>query len=125
MTKEGEILLLFTIRKRTLRRLCFYTCLSFCPQGGMSRPRPRGEFGGSGWGVSRPRPEGVVSRPRPEGVVSRPRPEGWCPGPGSGGVEAQAWGCVSQHALRQTPPSPADGYCCSTHPTGMHSCELS
>ena len=23
-----------TARKRSLRRLCFYTCLSFCPQGG-------------------------------------------------------------------------------------------
>ena len=102
MTKEGEILLLFTIRKRSLRRLCFYMCLSFCPQGGclgpgpggrlgglasrVSRPRSRGSFGGSGWGVSRPRPEGVVSKPRPGG----------CPGPGLG--------CVSQHALRQTPP---------------------
>ena len=25
---------LFTASKRSLRRLCFYTCLSFCPQGG-------------------------------------------------------------------------------------------
>ena len=25
----------FTARKRSLRRLCFYTCLSFCPQGGV------------------------------------------------------------------------------------------
>ena len=25
---------LITARKRSLRRLCFYTCLSFCPQGG-------------------------------------------------------------------------------------------
>ena len=24
---------IFTARKRSLRRLCFYTCLSFCPQG--------------------------------------------------------------------------------------------
>ena len=24
-----------TVRKRSLRRLCFYTCLSFCPQGGV------------------------------------------------------------------------------------------
>ena len=30
----------------------FNTCLSFCSQGeGVSRPRPRGEVGGSGWGV--------------------------------------------------------------------------
>ena len=26
--------LLITARKRSLRRLCFYRCLSFCPQGG-------------------------------------------------------------------------------------------
>ena len=25
---------IFTARKRSLRRLCFYTCLSFCPRGG-------------------------------------------------------------------------------------------
>ena len=48
--------------------------------------------------------------------VSRPRP--------GGRVQAQARGCVSQHALRQTPPPPqqtataADG----THPNGMYSC---
>ena len=27
--------ILVTARKRSLRRLCFYTCLSFCPQGGV------------------------------------------------------------------------------------------
>ena len=26
---------IITVRKRSLRRLCFYTCLSFCPQGGV------------------------------------------------------------------------------------------
>ena len=36
---------IFTARKRSLRRLCFYTCLSFCPQGGSAsvhagRPPP-------------------------------------------------------------------------------------
>ena len=72
----------------------------------MSRPRPRGEVGGSGQGgVSRPTPGG--SRPTRGGPgphlrgvqaqpwgVSRPSPGG-CSGPGPGGV--------SQHALRQTP----------------------
>ena len=44
-------------------------------RGGMSRPRPRGEVGGSGRGVSRPRPRGEV------------RWSGWggCLGPGPGG----------------------------------------
>ena len=51
---------LFTVRKRSLRRLCFYTCLSFCPHGGVSSPIPRGEVERSGWGgVYRPRPRGV------------------------------------------------------------------
>ena len=27
--------LIFTVRKRSLRRLCFYTCLWFCSQGGL------------------------------------------------------------------------------------------
>ena len=82
-------------------------CLGPCPSGrlgvclGVSRPRPRVEVGGSAWGGG-----GVKAQAR--GV----------PGPGPGV-------CLSQHALRQTPPSPpqqtataADG----THPTGMHSC---
>ena len=55
--------------------------------GELSRPRPRGDVGGSGRDVSRPTPRG-----------------GGCPGPGG----------VSQHALRQTPPS-AEGYCCGRY----------
>ena len=39
-------------------RLCFYTYLSFCSQGGgFSRPRPEGV---SSQGVSRPRPMGCI-----------------------------------------------------------------
>ena len=106
-----------TVRKQSLRRLCFYTCLSFCPQGGgvgSLGPYPGGgEVGGSGWGG------GLQAHTRAERVE----------GSGQGGRQAQAWGvqdqvwegCVSQHALRQTPQqtaTAADG----THPTGMHSC---
>ena len=83
----------------------------------MSRPTPKVEVGGSGWeGVSRPTPRGEVggsgqggcpgpypggSRPTPggRGWVSRPTP--------SGRGQAQACGGVSQHALRQTPPTPS------------------
>ena len=36
--------------------------------------------------------------------VSSPRPGGAGPG-----------GCLSQHALRETPPPPADGYCCGRY----------
>ena len=83
----------FSARKRSLRRLCFYTCLSVhrrrggipaCPAGGipaclagiqkgvggvskhalhLSRPTPRGEPEGSGWW-------GGVSRPTPGGKLS-------------------------------------------------------
>ena len=56
-------------------------------RGGVSKPTPKGDVEGSGWGVSRPTPRGSPG-PHPGGV-SRPRP----------------WGEVSQHALRQTPPS--------------------
>ena len=110
-----------TARKRNLRRLCFYTCLSFCSQGRCGipaciaggipaclaaggwypsipcrfpGPHPGGKLRGLAWGG--------VSRPTPEGGVSRPT-WGRSPGPhlGSG---------VFHHALRQTPPH--DGYCC-------------
>ena len=81
------------------------------------KAQTQGEVGGSGWGV------------------------GWCPGPHLGGVQAHTWevgdpgphqevspgpgpGCVSQHALRQTPPPPQKATAASgmhiPHPTGMH-----
>ena len=117
---------LFTTRKRSLRRLCFYTCLSFCSWGGVSRPRPRGEVGGSGWGgVSRPRSRVEVggsgwrvSRPTPGEVV--------CPGPHQGGPRpTPGWGsrlrsrgCIPACTEADTPPPtppPADGYCCGQY----------
>ena len=96
-------LAIFTVRKRSLRRLCFYKCLSFCPQRwgcldpgpgerleclarrGVSRPRPR--RGGGGGGLAR----------------------GWCPGPDLW------WGeCIPAFTEADTPP-PADGYCCGQY----------
>ena len=72
-------------------------CLGLGPVGCLprevSRPRPGG--------CSGPGPGGVclgVSRPRSMGVQAQAR---GCPGPGPG-----PGGCVSQHALRQTPPTP-------------------
>ena len=84
---------IFIVHKRSLQRLCFYTCQSFCSQVGCLGP-------------------GL-------GCVSA---QVGCPGPGlggslpRGGVQARGMprpmGCVSQHALRQTPPPPpADGHC--------------
>ena len=109
--------LIFTVRKRSLRSLCFYTCL--CVHRGVSRPEPREEIGGlargsKGTGLGGcPGPElGEVSRPRP-----RPRPRGspgsggWSPGLGPGGVYP------NMHLPKRTATA-VDG----THPTGMHSC---
>ena len=107
---------IFTVRKRSLRRLCFYTCLSVIPftgggggvgacaaggvclgpdpgrrlrglAGGLSMPRSRGEVKGSGWGVSRPKPRVEV-----EGSgrgVSMPMPRGE--------VKGSGWGCLGPH----------------------------
>ena len=44
-------------------------------------------------------------------------PGGGCPGPGPRV-------CVSQHALRQTPPQQTATAADGTHPTGMHSCSF-
>ena len=41
---------IFTARKRSLRRLCFYRCLSFCPQGGVH---------GCSWGACVVAPRGA------------------------------------------------------------------
>ena len=133
-------------RKRSLRRLCFYTCLSVlkggwypsmpCRSPGgvsqhalqVSRPTPKGELEGSGqgglqtytWGVSSPHLEGLQAHT-----------QGGSPGPHLGGVsrptpgrclQAHTRGGVSQHALRQTPPRLMASAAGGAHPTGMRSC---
>ena len=87
--------------------------LSVCPRRrGCLGPGQGGRLGDLTWGVSRPRPRGDVggSRLTPR-AVSRPTP---------GGV--QALGGVSQHALRQTLPQQTATAAGGRHPTGMHSC---
>ena len=88
---------IITARKRSLQRLCFYTCLSFCSRWGSLPGRGgspcQGVFLLGGlqahtWEVSGPTPGGSPGRHPGEGV--------------------------SQDALRQTPP-PADGYCCGRY----------
>ena len=59
--------------------------------GGVSRPIPRGEVEGSGWGGRSPGPHPWQKLRGLAREVSRTTPRGG--------------GCVSQHALRQTPPS--------------------
>ena len=90
-------------------------------------PHPRGELEGSGqptpMGVGLQHLGGLQAHTLADlqvytwGVSLGPHLGGcWSPGPHPGGD-------VSQHALRQTPSLPADGYCRGgTHPTGMHSC---
>ena len=82
-----------TVRKRSLRRLCFYICLSvilFTGGGGCLGP---------GLGRLRDLPGGGVSRPRP------------------GGVSQHALRKTPPPHPQQTATA-MDG----THPTGMHSC---
>ena len=104
--KLPNVLPFITARNEVGARLCFYTCLWFCSQGGgipaciacgiqggwypsmpcrSPGPHPRGKLRGLAWGVSRPTPGGGSPGTHP-------------------GVR------VSQHALRQTPPH-TDGYC--------------
>ena len=76
-----------TVRKPSLRRLCFYKCLS----------------------VHRRR---VVSQHALQ--VSGPTPKGEVEGFGLGGSRGPHPG-VSQHALRQAHPPAVDGYCCGQY----------
>ena len=102
---------IITVRKRSLRRLCFYTCLSFCPWG-VSRPIPRGEVGGSGWGGLR------------RAGLQADTQEGRSPGPGPGGrLLAQGQGvCIQACTEANTPPRKRTTAADGTHLTGMHSC---
>ena len=100
--------MVITARKRSLRRLCFYTCLSFCPgvwypsMHCRSRgPHPGGEVEGSGLGGS-------------------PGPHPW------GGLQAHTWGggYPSMHWDRHLPCQQTATAAGGTHPTGMHSCSV-
>ena len=103
-----------TVRKRSLRRLCFYTCLSVL-RGGVRYPGP---YPGGGWevwlGASRPIPWGRLGGLAGGGGFPGPYPGGswrvWpggAPGPGLGGV------CIPACTEADIPP--ADGYCCGRY----------
>ena len=87
----------------------------------VSRSTPRGEVEGDlAGGVSRPTAKGRLRGIWPGGV-SRPTPKGEVEGDlARGGLQAHTRGGLSQHALRQTPPTATAAG--GTHPTGMHSC---
>ena len=99
-----------TARKRSLRRLCFYTCLSVILFTGGSRPRPGGVWGvyaqtqGGSWGAW----SGRVSRPRPRGrlggVQAQTQGGGW--GVWLGGVYAQTEGEVGGSGRGVSRPTP-------------------
>ena len=89
-----------TARKRSLRRLCFYTCLSFCSQG-------------MGGGVP-----GLV--PLPPGQAKQVHPPAGTP-PGQVHPSTPQ---ASTPLGRYTHPPPGQVHPPPTgmHPTGMHSC---
>ena len=81
-----ENIWIFTARKRSCAKVMFLHLSVILSNGGVSRPRPRRGVCLGGCPGPSPGPG--------EGVC----PGGGCPGPDPGGG-------VSQHALRQTPPS--------------------
>ena len=86
-------------RPQSLRRLCFYTCLSFCPWGAGGGGIPAclaGLLGGI--------PACLAGfQALTQGRSLRGLAKGGSPGPHPGGSPGPHGG-VSQHALRQTPP---------------------
>ena len=88
-------------------------CLQVHTRGGF-QIHTQGGLQAHTWGVSTPTPRGLSPGPHPEEGSPGPHPGG-PPGP-----HPEGRGCVSQHALRQTPlwMATATG---SMHPTGMHS----
>ena len=110
-----------TTRKRSLRRLYFYMCLSFCPRGGGGGGGaiPACITGGiqhalqqvSVRGVFRPTAKGEV-----EGIWSRATAKGEVEGDLSGGK------CLLWGVDWRTPPPVMATAAGGTHPTGMHSC---
>ena len=142
---------IFTARKRILRRLCFYTCVSVhrglggipaCIAGGISAClaaglRGRGVVSQHALQVSRPTPRGEL-RGLARGVVSRPTPKGEVEGSGLGGLLPGGW-CLLQGVPAPgggggsapgggepppTPPPEIANAVGGTHPTGMHSCRI-
>ena len=87
--------------------------------GGVSRPRPRREVWGSGWGDLQAHTwevwlggeVGLQVHTRWGGWMVWLG--GWSPGPHPGGVEDQ--GGIPACTEADTPPTPADGYCCGRY----------
>ena len=80
--------------------------------GGSPGPHPGGKLRGLAWKVLQVHTQGGSWGvwPTPGGLQVHTQ-----------GVSRSTPGGVSQHALRQTPPSRRLLFACGTHPTGMHS----
>ena len=138
-----------TARKRSLRRLCFYTCLSVHRRGVVSQhalqvssrvypsmpcgfpgPHPGGSLRVWLGGLQAHTGGGEVEESGLGGLQAHTGGGSWgvwpggSPGPHPGGSPGPHLGGVSQHALRQTPRLMATA-AGGTHPTGMHSCFIS
>ena len=96
--------IIFTARKQSLRSLCFYTCLSFCSQGGGASQHAVGQT-----------PQKKPGRPPP-----RKKPGRLPPGRHSPGRNLEdprkTYPPGAVHAGRYEQQAG------STHPTGMHTC---
>ena len=146
MELHKSIFRLITAHNEVGARLCFYTCLWFCSQGGrggipaciaggIPACLAAGLGGGGGIGIpaclagfqahTQGRSWGVWPVGGGGGGGSPGPHPGGSPGPHLDGSQVQGVsrptpGGVSQHAPRQTPPmATAAG---GRHPTGMHSC---
>ena len=107
--------LVFTAPKRSLRRLCFYTCLSFCPRRGCAGGGVHGG-GHAWWGAC------VAGRACMAGCMHG---RGACMAGGvcvAGGCAWQGGGMCGGAPLVDTMAKACGQWAGSTHPTVMHSC---
>ena len=106
-------LIFITIRKSNLRRLCFYTCLSFCSWGGggVSASMHAGIY--TPWADTPPPPPGKLPQADTP-LANTPwanTPRVVTSTPVHAGIQCPVHAVIDMATV-------ADG----THPTGMHSC---
>ena len=125
------VFLLFTTRKRSLRRLCFYTCLSVIlfrgclPQCILGYTSPR-QTPLSRHPPRQTPPQADTPGRHPSHQQTPPRadtPQEQTPSPSGADTPRE------QTPLQQTPPYPVHSgryrqQAGGTHPTGMHSCSM-
>ena len=117
------LFVIITTFKRSLWRLCFYMCLSFCPQGEGCIPACLAGLQvhtqGGGWGVWLGGGLQVHTQAGGWGVWllggwPGPRPGGKLRGLAFGGVTRPTpMGCIP--ACTEAEPPPADGFCCGRY----------